>query len=75
MQDACVVHCRERVTEWNTHILTATEGGEEDEVREGEEEDAAFDTWSVDSTDPFSLCMTSECAATEPTKYNPEVTE
>ena len=30
--------------------------------------------WTMEASDLFSRCMQQQCAATEPTAYNPEVT-
>jgi hypothetical protein len=81
MQDACVASCLERISRdsadksssGTAQQLYATPAAAQDSASTAASSPAPLPTWSMHSADPFSQCMQRYCAATEPTKYNPEV--
>ena len=64
MQDACVQSCLHTLSTSNTSTTTSTSTLSSS---------VGSPTWSMQSTDSFSMCMQQHCSATEPTLYNPEV--
>lgn len=81
MRDACVASCLERISRDSAdksssataQQLYATPAAAQDSASTAASGPASLPTWSMHSADPFSQCMQRYCAATEPTKYNPEV--
>jgi hypothetical protein len=78
MRDACVEACLQETS--SVAAPTSSVSNTINDTSNTSAGDGAFGrravglpTWSTLSRDPFSLCMQRRCAATEPTKYNPEV--